>query len=437
MQVEFSSRESTEGDLAFNFDPTDFDSTLTKENDRDTQRFGLRYSPTPDGDLLVSYISGDRNKRQTFSGTVLIPNPAFPGCLPMCGPIMPTPGDLDFTKVADGTQAEVQYIHNFDVLNLVVGLADAEEDSEFTLATAPPSVIESESTSSLSQSRSYLYSMIELPRSVEITLGVSSDKYEEDPTDKSSTNPKFGLSWQPNEKQLVRLAAFRVMKPALVNNRTLEPTQVAGFNQFFDDINATISERVGLGYDVKLSKNVALGLEATSRDIEEPTTDVFSNDTIFEKREEQNNRLYVNWTPSNSIAVSAEAIYDTFKSESGIATQFDDLPEHVKTKSLPVSFRYFSPKGWYGGITGTLVDQEVQRDPSSSQASGEDSFQLIDLSVGYRLPKRLGAVSLAINNATDQQFMYQDDSYREFRDEPSIGPYFPERTVNVQLSLVF
>jgi outer membrane receptor protein involved in Fe transport len=162
-----------------------------------------------------------------------------------------------------------------------------------------------------------------------------------------------------------------------------------------------------------------------------------NNETIFENREEQNNRIYVNWTPSSSIAVSAEAIYDSYKAESGIATQDDNLPELVKTKSLPVSFRYFSPAGWYGGITATLVDQEVQRDPSSIQASGEDRFQLLDLSVGYRLPKRLGAVSLAINNATDQQFMYQDDSYREFRDEPSIGPYFPERTVNVQLSLVF
>jgi tetratricopeptide (TPR) repeat protein len=436
LQAEISSRETTEGDLAFNFDPTDFDSTLTKKRDLDTQRFGLRYSPTPDGDLLISYISSDREERQTFSGLVFtpIPGPFPPPCPPVC---IPVPGDIDLNRVDDGTQTEAQYIHNFDAFNLVVGLADAEVDSVITLATTPPSFVENESTSSLSQSRSYLYSIIEVHKNVELTLGVSRDKYEESPTDKTSTNPKFGISWQPNERQLVRLAAFRVMKPALVNNRTLEPTQVAGFNQFFDDINATISERVGLGYDIKLGNNVALGLEATSRDIEEPTVDVLANETIFEKREEQNNRIYVNWTPSSSIAVSAEAVYDTYEAESGIATQFDNLPELVKTKSLPVSFRYFSPTGWYGGITGTLVDQEVQRDPSSSQASGEDRFHIIDFNVGYRFPKRLGAVSLAINNATDQQFMYQDDSYREFRDEPSIGPYFPERTVNFQLSMVF
>ncbi|RLA23931.1 MAG: TonB-dependent receptor, partial [Gammaproteobacteria bacterium] len=434
LQAEISSRETTEGDLAFNFDPTDFDSTLTKERDHDTQRFGLRYSPTPDGDLLVSYISSDRTEHQTFSDIVVVPNPAFP---PFPPPFLFVPGDIDISRDDDGTQVEAQYIHNFDTFNLVVGLADAEVDSVITLATTPPSLLENKTTSNLSQSRSYLYSIIELPENVDLTLGVSRDKYEEDPTDKTSTNPKFGISWQPNEQQLVRLAAFRVMKPALVNNRTLEPTQVAGFNQFYDDINATISERVGLGYDVKLGRNVALGLEATTRDIEEPTIDVLNNETIFEKREEQNNRIYVNWTPTSSIAVSAEAVYDTYKAESGIATQNDNLPEHVKTKSLPVSFRYFSPTGWYGEITATLVDQEVQRDPSSTQASGEDSFRLLDLSVGYRLPKRLGAVSLAINNATDQKFMYQDDSYREFRDEPSIGPYFPERTVNVQFSLVF
>ena len=33
--------------------------------------------------------------------------------------------------------------------------------------------------------------------------------------------------------------------------------------------------------------------------------------------------------------------------------------------------------------------------------------------------------------------MYQDDSYREFRDEPSTGPYFPEATAYLRANLVF
>ena len=40
-------------------------------------------------------------------------------------------------------------------------------------------------------------------------------------------------------------------------------------------------------------------------------------------------------------------------------------------------------------------------------------------------------------NIGDKDFMYQDDSYREFRDEPSVGPYFPERTVMGSLTISF
>jgi hypothetical protein len=43
------------------------------------------------------------------------------------------------------------------------------------------------------------------------------------------------------------------------------------------------------------------------------------------------------------------------------------------------------------------------------------------------LPKRFGIISFSVTNLLDQNFHYLDDSYREFQDQPSIGPYFPER----------
>ena len=439
LQAEVSTRESTEGDLAFNFDPDDFDSTLTNKRDLDTERFGLRYSPRPEIDILISHISSDREVNQTLSGTVLIPNPAFPGCLPFCAPLLPVPGDLDITAKSDGTQTEFQYLHNFGSIRLVAGLADADVDTDNVTETTPPSILESMSMSELTQERAYIYSTFDLGGSVELTLGVSDEKYEADPTDESDTNSKFGLRWRIDKRQEVRLASFEVTKPALVNNRTLEPTQVAGFNQFFDDITATKSERVALGYDIRLNSRLALGVETSERDMEEPViTDVGAGpETVFEDREEEFHKIYAHWTPTNSIAVSVEAIYDLYEAESGIVTEFDNLPERVKTESLPLSIKYFATSGWYAGITTTFVEQEVDRDPFASQASGDDSFRIVDLNFGYRLPRRLGAISLAILNATDEEFKYQDDSYREFRDEPSTGPYFPERTATLQVNLVF
>ena len=52
-------------------------------------------------------------------------------------------------------------------------------------------------------------------------------------------NPKFGVQWNITDDLVLRGAVFRTVKPALVNNQTLEPTQVAGFNQLFDDPNGS------------------------------------------------------------------------------------------------------------------------------------------------------------------------------------------------------
>ena len=211
------------------------------------------------------------------------------------------------------------------------------------------------------------------------------------------------------------------------------------FNQFFDDVNATHTRLAGIAYDFKINKAVSTGIEITTREMEIPFlfTDINAGNqqsTEFEEQKEQFGRFYLYWTPSNSIAVSAELVADIF--ESGPDADVN-TPVEAKTRSLPISVNYFSPARWYAGITATFVEQEILRNALSSQAGGKSDFNLLDFSLGYRLPKRLGAISLGIYNATDEQFMYQDDSYREFRDEPAIGPYFPERTASVQVSLVF
>ena len=59
------------------------------------------------------------------------------------------------------------------------------------------------------------------------------------------------------------------------------------------------------------------------------------------------------------------------------------------------------------------------------------------MSIGYRLPKRLGILSLSALNLFDQEFEYQDDSYRKFGDEPLVSPYTPDRLILGRLVLSF
>ena len=69
-------------------------------------------------------------------------------------------------------------------------------------------------------------------------------------------NPKLGVQWNVTDNVRLRAAAFQVVKAALSTNRTIEPTQVAGFNQFFDDDAGTVSRRYGVGSDWKLADNL-------------------------------------------------------------------------------------------------------------------------------------------------------------------------------------
>lgn len=99
---------------------------------------------------------------------------------------------------------------------------------------------------------------------------------------------------------------------------------------------------------------------------------------------------------------------------------------------------YFHPSGLFAGLGGTFVYQDVTRSATATQASGNDTFFLVDAALGYRFPKRMGLISLGIKNLFDRtSFTYQDDSYREFRDEPSTGPYFPERIILGRITLNF
>ena len=226
------------------------------------------------------------------------------------------------------------------------------------------------------------------------------------------------------------------MKPALIANRTLEPTQVAGFNQLFDDPSGTKSTRYGVGVDWQPMRDLSLGAEATWRDLDEPVL-LDEADYAIENRDERYHRLYLYWTPTLNLAVSAAFVYDTYQSERGRATDFNERPEKVTTYSLPLVVSYFLPSGAFASLGGNYVDQTVKRSDSAFLADGEDNFFLVDAAIGFRFPKRAGMVSLGVRNLFDQEFQYQDDSFREFSQEASTGPYFPQRVVMGQLSMSF
>jgi len=161
---------------------------------------------------------------------------------------------------------------------------------------------------------------------------------------------------------------------------------------------------------------------------------------VFDDREEKLDRIYAYWMPAKRWGVSAQAVYDKYTSDDSL--DFNH-PTEVKTISYPVGVQYFHPSGFFVGMVVTYVDQEVERDNSvilpadSRLAEGDSDFTVADLGVGFRLPKRRGILSLTVQNLFDEDFDYQDDSFREFKDEPATGPYIPEQSVMGRVTLNF
>jgi outer membrane receptor protein involved in Fe transport len=267
------------------------------------------------------------------------------------------------------------------------------------------------------------------------TVGLSHDDYGEDSLKVDGLSPKLGMQWDITRNLRLRAASFRSVKPALVSNRTIEPTQVAGFTQLFDDVNASESNLDAIAVDWRASANLSFGAELTRRKVDVP---VFINaGSELQREEEELHRVYANWTPTERFALTAEAVYDQFEGRQGSLTTFGVIPQTLLTRRVPVALRYFHPNGFFAGIGADHVRHTVRRSGPLAPPDGDDEFVIVNFTAGYRLPNRRGTISLEVRNLRDAEFSYQDDSFREFGDEPTTGPYIPERTLVLRLSTGF
>jgi outer membrane receptor protein involved in Fe transport len=258
-----------------------------------------------------------------------------------------------------------------------------------------------------------------------LTAGLSADFVDGTDvlvSDQESWNPKLGLVWRAAPGTVVRAAAFKVLKRSLVTDQTLEPTQVAGFNQFFDDVNAAKSWRYGLGVDQKFGRHVFGGAEFSKRDLDSPftTTGPSGVERREENRKEYLGRAYAYWTPHPRLGLRSEYIYEKFDNELlGV-----ELPRELTTHRVPLGVSVFHPSGLSGGITATYIKQDGEFD----QGSGSDKFWLLDVAARYRLPRRYGILAVGVRNVTDEKFRFFDIDTKN----PRIAP---DRMAFIQLTL--
>jgi outer membrane receptor for monomeric catechols len=83
-------------------------------------------------------------------------------------------------------------------------------------------------------------------------------------------------------------------------------------------------------------------------------------------------------------------------------------------------------------LQATYVDQEGKfgNPPVANLVPGEDQFWVLDMSIGYRLPKRLGLITIEAKNLLDENFKFQDT-------DPANPSIIPERKIFARITLAF
>lgn len=403
LQAEYRHREAEYGYLFQTDDQSfiDFFSDLRNESRLDSLRIGGRIAPFSHSTLIgsVSFVDGRTTNSQP---------------------------DIETVFDSDGYLAEGRYDFRGRSLQVVAGggYYDIGTTTGFSPCLEDPCEFESDER----QSNGYLYSTMHWPVNVAWTLGVSADDYraDSDQVEVTKVSPKAGVIWTVWPGTDVRMAYLETLRRSLIANQTIEPTLVAGFDQFFDDPTATASIRRAIGVDHRFSSQLRGGLEMSSRLLRVPVFGAGGLGPDMLKWFEYDSLAYLAWTPAPSWAVYAEYKREMFDSDpfGPIATD---------TRLVPVTVSFFSPNGFFASVRGQYITQTVEAEGLDSR---NDDGVIVDVSVGYRLHARRGVIELHFENFLDDDVQFEGGGNRGRTDQLGVPLSYPFSRASAVLAVV-
>ncbi|MEQ1638012.1 MAG: tetratricopeptide repeat protein [Methylococcales bacterium] len=411
-QVEYRRSEQEFGDINQGFFTQTFSPIKHKQSENNTVRGGLHHKFTENSDLLMSVVHSEEksNGIGVSQGVTATLAPKI-----------------------KGTQYELQHIYRHNDFDLTLGMNYLiNQTGGLSAAIDLNTPLEFKQNEESEHAAFYLYSNIKTLPTLLMTVGFSQDFYKQTQgllssyagvplpdasaeVSRNPLNPKFGLTWTPTKDTTFRFAAFRSLKRGIIQKQTLEPTQVAGFNQFYDDVDGTVARRIGFGLDHKFNSKIFAGAEISRRYLDVPYNQFASSGTYSNTNwNEKNARAYVNWTPTELFSAGVDYSYeklnrnndffDTLNNNSSFFTQ-------LETHRAQLFGNFYHPSGFISKLKLSYVDQ-TGNFKDTDTASGEvipdsSAFFLLDTELGFRFQKRHGLVSLGIKNLLDERFNFQ------------------------------
>ncbi|MBT3027578.1 MAG: TonB-dependent receptor [Candidatus Thiodiazotropha sp. (ex Ctena orbiculata)] len=407
LQIELTEDDQENGYLNQHFFPADFAiPDFTGDAERSEYRFGIRHQISVDSQIIGNVLRSENTFEQHF-GT----------------------GFFSSLTLADDEidNRELQWLNTFGDIKTVLGGSIIEADSETTTEFG---YLEDIDKSNINQKydRIYLYTYIPLGQTVNLTLGATYTNYEEifelrtvppvgdaiifptEKIDEDQINPKFGISWNALPTTTIRFSAFREGR-RYDDDATLEPSQVSGFNQIYNDFSSDVvidSNRYGLAIDHEINSMLYTGASVLHADLESSVITPTEQKTL--DTEQQVAEAYVYYIPNNKINFKIELDYEDYQ---GQREAFAPNVLSLKTYRLPVGFKYRPFKDLTFELLATYYNQKGEYQILDEffmpiEVEGNDDFWLFDGSLTYDLPKRMGKFSLGVKNLFDTSFNYED-----------------------------
>ncbi len=414
IQFEYSDFNGFNGDLALRADPKEFSTDLREVKDIQSYKFGLRHDINNNSKIIFSYITKDSKESQYNK------------------PLSNLSTNLKIKEKP--YNAEIQYLFQTKKNQYLFGIGDYQSKNDRLLTTKidlgfPVGIVTTPIPSSFTNfhSNQYIYSNLAASDNLNWTIGLSHDVFDGSITKKDIINPKLGVTWSANTNINFRFAAFQVLKRDIVSNQTIEPTHVAGFNQFFDDDSGAISNRVGAAVDIEFNSSLNSGIELSKRKIDHPY--IVSSQSLTTKWTEVLYRVYQYWTINNFLSSSIEYSYEQL--DYGL-NDAKNGARKITTQKIPISLNYFHPNGLGLKTTAVYLDQKSSLFNSVTnitQKLNSDNL-LVNLELNYRLYRLSGILTLGVSNVFDTKVSFQEP-------DPKNPQYYPEQYVYSRVSINF
>ena len=412
VQMEFTDSRKENGDLRLRFDPTNFAENRRETDDKKTARLGYLYKPTSNLDVVASFSLQENDLTRESVSALNATLDVVDG----------------FDDKHNSHNTELQLVHRTEHTQTIIGgsnyVDDFDNKTVLQIKSGATVVVDNSTTvvDKLYHKSAYIYEDITFG-TTNILLGVSNDDQNDNVTNLyvNQINPKIGIR-QSFFGVNARVAYYRTLKRPLINNQTLEPSNIVGFVQVYDEPQGADSQNYAIAFDYSKTTSLLMGTEFTKRNLLVPL--LSNGKQIDEGQNERIGRFFVSWLPTKNFSLNMS--YEYLDQERELTNSITlNVPYELTTQKIPLSLKFFSNYGFTYAMTASYFNQEILEYKSVSgqtiKNSDSDSFTIVDAEINYKLPKRAGKISLIINNAFNQDFKYEDTTFRnQLAQQPSI-----------------